>query len=62
MIGPFEIAVIIVLVIAMALSLAWVARDATRRQRSPWLVALLCLITWPLGLLFWRMVRPPPTL
>lgn len=48
-------------VFALALiSLLWVARDARKRGRSALWVALLCLITWPLGLAIWRSVRPPP--
>jgi len=49
-----------VLALALVASLAWVWLDAKRRGRSPLVVAVLCLLTWPIGLLLWRTVRPPP--
>lgn len=50
------------LMLAVVLSLTWVARDAKMRKRNPAFVVILCFITWPLGFLFWRVVRPPPVL
>jgi hypothetical protein len=41
-------------------SLVWVGRDAKRRGRSSMRIVVLCLITWPLGFLIWRGLRPPP--
>jgi Na+-driven multidrug efflux pump len=39
-------------------SLVWVYRDAERRGKSGILVALLvALISWPIGLLVWLLVR-----
>ena len=47
------------LLLLMAISFIWVGRDAARRKRSSVLMVALCLLTWPLGFLFWRVVRPP---
>jgi hypothetical protein len=39
-------------------SLVWVYRDANRRGKSGILVALLvALISWPIGLIVWLIVR-----
>lgn len=39
-------------------SLVWVYRDANRRGKSGILVALLvAIISWPLGLLVWVLLR-----
>lgn len=39
-------------------SLVWVYRDAERRGKSGILIALLvALISWPIGLLVWLLVR-----
>jgi hypothetical protein len=52
---------IIFILIALAIyiaSLVWVYRDANRRGKSGILVALLvALISWPIGLLVWVLVR-----
>lgn len=51
------IVVLILLAIYIA-SLVWVYRDANRRGKSGILVALLvALISWPIGLLVWVLVR-----
>lgn len=41
-------------------SLIWVGFDAKRRGRKSSRIVLWCLITWPLGFLIWRSLRPPP--
>jgi hypothetical protein len=46
--------------VALVASLAWVGRDAKIRGRSPLRIVLLCFITWPLGFIIWRGVRPLP--
>lgn len=56
---PIQILAFVVLVITILLSSLWVALDAKRRGRSGLVVVFLCLLTWPLGYLFWRAVRPP---
>lgn len=52
-------AVIILILVAIYIaSLVWVYRDANRRGKSGVLVALLvALISWPIGLLVWLLVR-----
>lgn len=40
-------------------SIVWVYRDAERRSKPGWLVALLvALLSWPIGLLIWFIFRP----
>jgi hypothetical protein len=34
------------------------AKDAIRRGKSPWLVALLVIVFFPVGLLAWLAFRP----
>ncbi len=47
--------------IAMLLWTLWVcAADARRRGKSPLLVTLLILISFPLGLILWLLFRPEP--
>lgn len=46
----------------MVATLVWAGCDAARRGRSVvWIVAL-CFLTWPVGFLIWRGIRPPPPL
>ena len=58
------VAIIIALILGLIFfaiyiaSLVWVYRDANRRGKSGILVALLvALISWPIGLLVWVLVR-----
>ncbi len=40
-------------------SIVWAYRDAERRGKPGWLVALLvALLSWPLSLLVWVLFRP----
>jgi hypothetical protein len=62
--GMGAVAVIIVILLCLVFfaiyiaSLVWVYRDANRRGKSGILVALLvALISWPIGLLVWVLVR-----
>ena len=48
------------LLVTLVVSLAWVGRDAKARGRSALRIVALCFITWPLGFIIWRGVRPPP--
>lgn len=52
---------IIITLICLAIyiaSIVWVYRDANRRGKSGILVALLvALISWPIGLVVWLIVR-----
>jgi Na+-driven multidrug efflux pump len=48
----------LVFFIIYVVSLVWVYRDAERRGKSGIVVALLvALISWPIGLLVWLLVR-----
>ena len=58
------VAIIIALIIGLVFfiiyiaSLVWVYRDAERRGKSGILVALLiAVISWPIGLIVWLIVR-----
>lgn len=62
--GMGAVAIIIALIVGLIFfaiyiaSLVWVYRDANRRGKSGILVALLvALISWPIGLLVWLLVR-----
>lgn len=50
--------IFIVFVAVLISSVGWAARDASKRGKSGCLVGLLVFITWPIGLLFWLIVRP----
>jgi hypothetical protein len=40
-------------------SLVWVYNDAERRGKAGWLVTLLvALLSWPISLLLWLVIRP----
>jgi hypothetical protein len=40
-------------------SIVWAYRDAERRGKPGWAVALMVmLITWPIGLIVWIVFRP----
>jgi drug/metabolite transporter (DMT)-like permease len=43
-----------------ALTIRFVWRDARRRGKPPALVVLLCLLSFPLGLIVWLIFRPEP--
>jgi high-affinity K+ transport system ATPase subunit B len=54
----FVILICLVFFVIYIASLVWVYRDAERRGKSGILVALLiALISWPIGLLVWLLVR-----
>ena len=62
--GMAVVAIIIAIIVGLLFfaiyiaSLVWVYRDANRRGKSGILVALLvALISWPIGLLIWLLVR-----
>lgn len=54
---------LISLIVFLAI-LGWIIRvcalDACRRGKSPFLVTLLVLVSFPLGLLLWLLFRPEP--
>lgn len=59
---PFHLLLLAALpALVYGLSLVWVFFDARRRGRSGVLVALLvAVVLWPVGLIVWLFVRPPP--
>lgn len=43
-------------------SIIWAYRDAERRGKPGWLVAIVvAFLAWPIGLLLWLIVRPNDT-
>ncbi|GAB5534522.1 MAG: hypothetical protein Rubg2KO_07710 [Rubricoccaceae bacterium] len=57
--GMFALLFGLVSIALYVYSLVWVYRDAEARDTNPLLVTLLvALISWPLGLLVWLLVRP----
>jgi hypothetical protein len=53
-----SVTILIVGLCLVLFSCRWVGRDAERRGKSGCLVALLVLLTWPLGLILWLFFRP----
>ncbi|MBK8477856.1 MAG: hypothetical protein IPL39_16590 [Opitutaceae bacterium] len=45
-------------IVLVAWRVWWTSQDAEQRGKAGWLVALLALITWPVGILFWLVARP----
>ena len=57
--GLFALLLCLASVALYVYSLVWVYRDAEARDTNPLLVTLLVgLLSWPLGLLVWLLVRP----
>lgn len=49
----------LILLIIYIWSIIWSYKDAERRGKPGWLVALIvAFLAWPLGLLIWLLVRP----
>jgi hypothetical protein len=46
--------------VLIAMMIRVIAGDARRRGKSPGLVVLLCLLSFPLGLIVWLIFRPQP--
>jgi hypothetical protein len=44
--------------VVIAMMIRVIANDARRRGRSPVLVVLLCLLSFPLGIIIWLIFRP----
>ncbi|EJF08239.1 FeoB-associated Cys-rich membrane protein [Pontibacter sp. BAB1700] len=60
--GLVGIIVGMVLLVFVAWSVVWSYKDARRRGKSPWLVALMVLLmVWPVGLVIWFLLRPQKT-
>ncbi len=57
--GLIGILIGMVLLVFVVWSVVWSYYDASRRGKSPWLVALMVLfMVWPVGLVLWLMLRP----
>lgn len=52
-----QVLVIIAWAAALIPSLVWVARDDRRRKKG-FAIVMLCLFTFPLGILLWLLLRP----
>jgi len=46
--------------VLIAMTIRVIANDARRRGKSPVLVVLLCLLSFPLGWIVWLIFRPAP--
>jgi|GEM_PF-5797641 NADH:ubiquinone oxidoreductase subunit 6 (subunit J) len=46
------------ILLALVASVIMCASDAKRRGRSPWLVSLLVVLLFPVGMLVWMAMRP----
>jgi hypothetical protein len=61
--SPFEAAVLFTLAttafVFWICTVPWAYHDAQKRGRPAALVALLTLLSWPLGLITWLVFRPP---
>jgi len=55
LIDPVLVLCILAAVIA---TIRMCAKDAIRRGKSPWLVTLLVIVFFPVGLLVWLVFRP----
>jgi hypothetical protein len=44
--------------VVIAMMIRVIANDARRRGKSPVLVVLLCLLSFPLGWVVWLIIRP----
>jgi hypothetical protein len=46
--------------VVLAMTIRVIADDARKRGKSPVLVVLLCLLSFPLGIIIWLIFRPAP--
>ena len=46
------------ILLALVASVITCANDAKRRGRSPWLVSLMVVLLFPVGVLVWMAMRP----
>lgn len=57
--GIFGLILGLVVLVVYIWSIVWSYKDAERRGKPGWLVALLvALISWPISLLVWLIFRP----
>jgi len=48
------------LLFALVIVIRFIAVDARRRGKSPFLVVLLVFVSFPLGMIIWLLFRPEP--
>ena len=61
-IGIIGIVLGVVLLILYIWSIVWAYKDANRRGKPGWLVAIMvALLSWPIGLILWLVFRPAYT-
>ena len=53
-----DIVLVLCILAALIATIRICAKDAMRRGKSPWLVTLLVIVFFPLGLLAWLAFRP----
>ncbi|MDX5482594.1 MAG: hypothetical protein LPK07_13020 [Hymenobacteraceae bacterium] len=57
--GIFGLILGLVVLVLYIWSIVWSYKDAERRGKPGWLVALIvALLSWPISLLVWLLVRP----
>jgi len=57
--GIFGLLLGLLVLILYSWSIIWSYKDAERRGKPGWLVALIvALLSWPISLLVWLLVRP----
>ncbi|MBJ6119142.1 hypothetical protein JAO76_13115 [Pontibacter sp. BT310] len=60
--GIIGIIIGLVLLVLYCWSVVWAYKDANRRGKPGWMVAILvALMSWPLGLVLWLLFRPNTT-
>jgi hypothetical protein len=60
--GVFGVVLAVGVLVLYVWSIIWAYRDAERRGKPGWLVALLvALLSWPFSLLVWIIFRPNTT-
>jgi hypothetical protein len=53
-----DIVLLVCIAAALIATIRVCAKDAIRRGKSPWLVTLLVIMFFPIGLLVWLIFRP----
>ncbi|WP_299826538.1 hypothetical protein [uncultured Pontibacter sp.] len=57
--GIFGLILGLVILVLYIWSIFWAYKDAEKRGKPGWLVAIVvAFLAWPLGLLVWLLVRP----
>ncbi|MBC5991252.1 hypothetical protein [Pontibacter cellulosilyticus] len=57
--GVFGLIIGLIVLVIYLWSIVWAYKDAERRGKPGWLVAIVvAFLAWPIGLLLWLLVRP----